>query len=140
MDWERSRPNVSSEKSESQRVEFCIVSLEELTMYEVTFTKGGVVHRYQVSRFRRAREIARSVAGTIKKKHVDVWVADPQTKEMWRACRSLGISEALDWCAEVLFVDGRAGCMIIPKGNSMPPVFVIQRDSDRIQNERTENL
>lgn len=109
-------------------------------MYEVTFTKGGVVHRYQVTRFRRARDIARNVGGTIKKKPVDVWVADPTTKEMWRACRSLGIAEALDWCADVLVVDGRAGCLIIPKGHNLPPVFVVQRDSERTDLERKQNF
>ena len=97
-------------------------------MYEVTFNKNGIGRRYVVSRFRRASELARSVAATgtkvtIRRITANVWVADPQTAEMFRIQSGLNIRDAFDWAFEVMRTNGTVGVMVIPSDRKVPRLF-----------------
>ena len=97
-------------------------------MYELTFNKNGINRRYVVSRFRRASELARSIAAsgscvTIKRLTANVWVADPATSEMFRIRAGLGIQDAFDWAFEVMRTNGTVGVMVIPSDRKVPDLF-----------------
>jgi hypothetical protein len=98
-------------------------------MYEVTFNKNGIARRYVVTRFRRASELAQSVASTgtrvtIRRLTANVWIADPRTSEMFRIRAGLGIRDAFDWAFEVMRTNGTVGVMVIPSDCKLPELFL----------------
>lgn len=97
-------------------------------MYELTFNKNGIARRYVVSRFRRASELARSIAAsgscvTIRRLTANVWVADPETSEMFRIRSGLDVRDAFDWAFEVMRINGTVGVMVIPSDKKVPEFF-----------------